>query len=876
MNKFKQLKTQKYQWLFILLGALVIAIASHSFFIVELLNGKFMTGPRDGLSQMLPFKQLLYEQYSIGNFFYADRFGMGGGTYSQLSYYFSTSLFFIGSVAVTYLLELAGIIDQPTIFYWAYTLIPISVIRVTLIILVTTYYFKYMKLRTMPAFIGAVLYGTSVIYFRHVTYWEFFADAMLWLPILLYGVEKVIREGKANWFVFALVLCLVNNFYFAYINILLATIYIICRWFIKLSTEETSIIVQIRKYIVGGIIAFGISAVSFIPAVYGYLNNHRIAYEADIPLLLPMDNPFLDGRIIVIPAFAMICLFIRAFYRNKTFTFFSVLFFVSIILHMSPIVASVFNGFSAPQYRWEYFLALAFAGVIAISLQQLHLLTKKAIGMAIIGMLMIYALSYIVDPVLTFTNWTSGYLVYAMVATIVLMIRFMFPFGRTMVAILMLFIIATSVYTSNFYQYVKLSQDGNVQASTKEWMQSEAYQHEDQKTLLEKIAKDEQNGDFYRIDWMTAGRNNTPIVQGFNGFSVYSSILNKHLLYFYLYDLEIDTGKESVSRYGTLGNRANLASILAGKYMIAKQDDKNIPFGFQPKYAVGDYIAYENDYVLPFARTTKKVYTEAQLTQASILERERAMIDGIVLTEAIEPVSQLQGTQDIGSYVDIQENGASFTENHLQVTEKSGGIDLIVDEQYVSNAEDYYVSFQLKRLDQNRQFKLNVNEYTTTRKKNSSIYKTGVDDLTIRVKAAPKISIRLPEGSYALTDLQLFAEDYELLKQQQKTSDVSYEWDKNVLKATLNNEHQDQFIQFPIPFEKGWKAYINGEKQEVLQANYAFIGLALKEGENEIRLIYRPPYFELALSLSVFSMLLAWLIYRRKGKGSLLKRKNKK
>jgi uncharacterized membrane protein YfhO len=77
---------------------------------------------------------------------------------------------------------------------------------------------------------------------------------------------------------------------------------------------------------------------------------------------------------------------------------------------------------------------------------------------------------------------------------------------------------------------------------------------------------------------MIETRNNTPVVQDFNGFSVYSSILNKHLLYYYLHDLEIDMGRESVSRYGILGDRTNLHSILAGKYYITEKSDQSIPY----------------------------------------------------------------------------------------------------------------------------------------------------------------------------------------------------------------------------------------------------------------------------------------------------------
>lgn len=856
------------KYIFLILLSLLVAILSHMFFISEWFNGRFMTGVGDGVSQMLPFKQLLYDEYTSGNFFYSKQFGMGGGTYSQLSYYFSTSIFFIGSVIVTFGLEKLGLIVEPDLFYWANTLVPISIIRVTLIIFVTTLYFKYLKINDRSAFIGAVIYGTSVIYFRHVAYWEFFADAMLWLPILLYGIEKIIREKQVGWFIFAIALNFFDNFYFSYINILLATIYIVFRWIFTLTDEETKISKQISLYVFGGIIGLGISAVSLVPAVYGYLNNHRIPYEAAIPIFGTADNPLLDGRIIVIPTFVVLCLFLKPLYEKKLFKFFAGLTIVSIILHFSPIIASVFNGFSAPQYRWEYFLALVMAGVVAVGLEQIRIVSRKNIITALSCSAILYLIAYFVDPFLPFPNWQAAYLVFAAIATCIVFASLIWKNNSRVVVFISIFLLVVSVYTSNFYQSVKLSEMGGIKESSYEWMHSDAYIGADQTEIIKKIQANEK-ADFYRIDWMTPTRNNTPIVQQFNGFSVYSSILNKHLLYFYLNDLEIDMGRESVSRYGTLGNRAYLASLLAGKYYIAKNADANVPYGFDKLYTVGDYTAYENTNVLPFVRTTKTVYAEADFVNLPAITKERAMIDGIILKESHDEIANPPLEQDIIEDVTVKNIDAVLEGDILEVTGETGGIDLIMDHPS-SDVEDYYVTFELKRLEKNEGFNLSVNEYTTSRKKNSSIYKTGVETLTIRVSAADKIAIRLPKGKYELTNLQVYEADYEVLRGAKRVSeqkaDVSYVWSGNKVALTYDNQTDERYMTLPIPFEKGWRLFVNGKKQDVLQANYAFIGLSLEDGVNDIKLVYYPPYFWIALMTTLFSIIAAGLLTWRKRK----------
>src|SRR5699024_9717670 len=337
----------------------------------------------------------------------------------------------------------------------------------------------------------------------------------------------------------------------------------------------------------------------------------------------------LDGRIIVLPAFVVLCLFVISFYKNKMFRFFACVTILSVMLHFSPLVASVFNGFSAPQYRWEYFLSLMAGGVIATGLQQIHQINKRHVGISIACTFTIFSISYFAQS-LYFSTSKTIYLLIATLITITIFSLYAWKRNKLFFAILSVMLVMLSLYTSNLYQMIKLPNGESKQAVTKEYMKSDQYNGRDQLELIQEIQQ--QEGDpFYRMDWMIETRNNTPLVQDFHGFSVYSSILNKHLLYYYLYDLEIDMGRESVSRYGTLGDRANLHSILSGKYYITEKGDKAIPYGFKKEASIGNYVAYRNMNLLPFVRTTHIAFTEEDLLHASPIAKERAMVKGIVL-----------------------------------------------------------------------------------------------------------------------------------------------------------------------------------------------------------------------------------------------------
>ncbi|MDJ1632062.1 YfhO family protein [Bacillus velezensis] len=68
----------------------------------------------------------------------------------------------------------------------------------------------------------------------------------------------------------------------------------------------------------------------------------------------------------------------------------------------------------------------------------------------------------------------------------------------------------------------------------------------------------------------------------------------------------------------------------------------------------------------------------------------------------------------------------------LTVNEDGGGL-IITPQAAKMDGGDYYVSFYLKNKAKDQGFTLKVNDYTTTRKSNQSIYKTGINDLTVRV-----------------------------------------------------------------------------------------------------------------------------------------------
>ena len=658
---------------------------------------------------------------------------------------------------------------------------------------------------------------------------------------------------------------MIDNFYFAYINFLLTSLYILFRLFIPLGPDEQDKKKAIMNFVIAGLIGAGISAVSFIPAVYAYLNNHRPAFQQEIPWIDLTDNILFDSRLIVLPAIFVLLLFCGFLYRNKTFRLFALLGIVGIIMHHSPLIGSAFNGFSAPQYRWEYFLSLVAGGAVAAAFDQLPKFTIRRLLIAAVFAAFCFAWYAYRDEDFAIDSQVSLFTFGSLLLTLLLLVFYILykkPFSK---GLLMIFLFAWALLFANLYQLENILEDGNIAQVGEELMTGADYDDPEINSLLEYIHAEETGG-LYRIEWMEGVRNNTPIVQDFQGLSAYSSILNKSLLSFYLYDLQIDMGRESVSRYATLGNRANLYSMLQGKYTIRPIGDNNIPFGFTEIHSSDNYAIYKNDHVLPFARSTSTVYQEQQLAEMPVLMREQAMLTGIVLDQA-QGAARLSINDDIKVGYEVATVGASYDGSILEVTEETGGLNLNVENPMEPDG-DLFVSLHLETHAADQGFTLHVNDYQTTRKSNQSVYKTFVDDMTIRIPADEQVEIRLPKGSYELTGIQLHSETYETLLDQADQPDQSSNLLIDGSKVTLDyaNAENDEYLKLSIPYERGWRASVNGQETEVLKADYAFVAIPLEAGDNDISLTYRPPFFKPSLIITVLSALLGLLFIFRKRK----------
>ena len=80
-----------------------------------------------------------------------------------------------------------------------------------------------------------------------------------------------------------------------------------------------------------------------------------------------------------------------------------------------------------------------------------------------------------------------------------------------------------------------------------------------------------------------------------------------------------------------------------------------------------------------------------------------------------------------------------------------------------------------------------------------------------------------------------------------------------------------KYLVIAIPYDKGWKAYVDDEPMPIYPANVQYMGLSLDEGDHIVRLEYERPFERLGLVCSgvgvVAFVLQLWNDKRRKRVG---------
>ncbi len=876
MTVFHRIWSHKLtRFLTILLMGVGVALLTFTPYIYRYLtDGVVFSGHGDGFRQMMPFQMYLYEHFSQFKSFYDHSFGLGGDYVKDLSYYYATSPFVIINFLFVWLSEVIFNSNPSNITYWASNQLIVAFVKGIATFILAFYFFNYIKLKNYIVFLASMLYAasTTVIYFNFT--WSYYGDLLIFLPLSLLGIERFYKERKIGLFIFAIALTLFSNFYFSYYEAIVILSYFIYRCIFPHAKDIVTRKQQLWMIPIAVILSTLIAIWGFYTGVSSFLNNDRVSNPyfnfGIITDFARQKHFFTNGFYITVTIIALIALLSFKLYRHYYYRLFAIATWVMLIGSLTPLFDSMFNGFSTPERRWVYIFALTTAGLIALFIQHLSELSLKSYIFACLPVLMIMGIMQIIVKEQRM-SWMGVCLVIMIFIGILLYKKSLFKLKWPSVVLVILFIIQQAIILENDHV-------NNVQKyeSTVSSMHDSKYKSPALAKKIDKI-KQSQDNPFSRIDYMSQYGLNSPMIYHFNGIALYSSILDGDILKYYDKTLQINMHTDKNSTYRLLSNRANLMALWDVNDRIRRPEDKNMPYGFSKHSTIKhsndeSFIHSKNKIDYPSAHITNKVFNKKDLK--SPLDKEQAMLQGVVFdqTDAYPTNQQFTPNKNLLAETSTHLVNAKHThKNKLSVSKDGGGIQYKLPPSIANQYEDLYVEMDVELLGPDKEHNVGVNEYNQHRNNLSYKYRRFVTPITMRIKSAQDLNIKLSKGTYRFNIKGIYGENYDVLNKAHKQLH-SVKVSQNARNYTIEkNKNDEGYLVLPMPYRDGMKAYTDkGKTLPVKQGNGIMTIIPVEQGQKTITLKYTPPYTWLLIVISVIGVVLSFIytkwIYAKKSK----------
>ena len=756
-------------------------------------------------------------------------------------------------------------------------------------------YARKMKKRSYGTVIGALVYVFSGFCFRLGLRHPFFINPMIYFPLLCLGIEKIYQRERPYVFIFAVCVSAMSNYYFLYMLTIFAVIYAWIRFY-KYSEENKikTFFLTILKFGMYYTLGIAMAAVILLPSVIGFLGNGRYGNGADWKSLIVYPGKYYllfienfigygnmgsntnAGYLPIVGIVVLFTLFSQRMKHKK----YRAAFIASIIALILPIFGYAFNGFSYANNRWAFALSFIVALLTAEMYPGLFVMSKRqqiGIGAGII----IYTVFCIIvnasgEEILKNKGIMAACGLIAVFYILLLIFqRLGYDTQKRIVRVSMAILLLISVGVHGYYRF-----DPKEYAYTQEFMdQGQAYRtlKEDNIRMLSKA----NDPSVYRVHAEGYRYKNYGLINHLNTISGYYSITAKCVT---------DTikgydtlGMQYADKYKGVDQRLGLLSLAGVKYITVAHNSQvakdvssmgDVPYGVEKLRKKGNITLYKNKYALPFAYAYDSYMTEQQYEQLNGIGKEQAMLAQIILNQ--HPADKEIQHNEQRNGPDIQTISLPETRISSPKGKKYADITVPVEkdkETYLyfknlvyhgkKNGDDKFILTGRKGtkgilvtqndVQQKIHIQSTFNPYYFGRKD----YIVKINHQTSKAKEKVRLNFLFP-GEYEFDDISLITvpkkDVLARLKERKENSMKQIQYEGNHFRGVYHAK-KDQILCVTIPYSKGWKATVNGNRTKIYKANGMFMGIIMKKGTQSVKLDYETP----GLKIGAWISLVAWI-----------------
>ena len=778
-------------------------------------------------------------------------------------------------------------------------------------------YCFYRKNPKQATFIGSLVYifagWTIYASMKH----PYFSNPMIYLPLVLMGIEKVYKKEKPHLFICATAVAAMSSFYFFYMISIFMVLYAAFRYFGLFRKRSVKDVFQwFLKFTGFYLVALMIAATIFLPVVMTLFGTERFQAQNYVPLFYDriyyekylgclIGENMIQWGVAGYSAVAMAGVFV-IFSKRKKYTGLKLGFVLLNLFLLIPFAGHVLNGFSYVSNRWiwaygmliAYILVQAYPELFALQIQE-----KRRIFIMLLGYCVLALFS---ETARTERNIMAVMLLVLAVFTVVSYGN-IFVQGKYLCGMIVTVLIA-SILLNVSYQY---SYEKDYLSEFEEKGGAlEALQSGPDKAIQKLEDSSVSRYDQYK----TGSYVNTAMYMGTNSTSYYFSVANGNISRFFD-EMYLNTPRED--QYDNLDSRTILDRLAAVKYFVVRAgEEEYLPYGYNKMAGEAEkkgktYRAYECDNALPFGYTYDSYIPREKYEKMSVIEKQQALLQGVVLDESSLPETVLTLNDREVPFKIITGKGCQEKDGKLIVTKENAQARLVFDgldesEIYLITEGVNYEALSPRAMISDKKWKnMSIYEQNQVFHENSrwrywkESQKAYIDvtgkflNKTISIytdkynaysgkhnflcnagySRMGKNSLTLTfqnTGVYSYDDLKVVCQPVTKVDEQVKKlgeeslQDVKVEDHELTGKISVS---KPKALVIALPYSTGFTAYVDGKKTDIKQANTMYMALNLAEGEHEIRLTYHTPYLYTGLCLTCAGLLCyigVVLIYKKK------------
>lgn len=751
------------------------------------------------------------------------------------------------------------------------------------------------RLNKTNVIICAVLYSmcSYAVVQQHNSMW---IDALMWLPLLTLGIEELIKNGKYKLFVSMLALTLMSNFYIGYMACIYTAAYFFYYYFANNENdrnnpncEKNHFFKSFLRIGVFSILAIGISMVIVASAYYSLqfgkneFSNPNFSFSVRFDIIdfltkffpgsydtvRPEGLPFVYCGVLTLFCVPLYFLSKKFTTREKVFSAGLIAFFV--LSFSINTLDMIWHGFQKPNwlnYRYSFMLCFILVVIAYKGMGQIRRASSRTVGFmgAIMILFLAIAQKFTYHAVVERISgkvefdqplkelemiWLSILCVIMVGIILCVMIR---TKRRQTASLMLLVFVCIEAFGSGIVNCVEFGDDV---------IYSSYSSYNDFVGSLRPLTEDilESDPSFYRYEKNVHRKYCDNMALNIRGLTNSTSTLNKETIKF-LNNLGY-ASKSHWSKY--LGGNMISDSLLGIKYIIDTENSDISAYydltALDPiTYNKTDYYAYINDRALSLAYTVDPAVLDFEFDGKTPFEKLNTLLSTMIGSEDVLnyfiPVETEESTTNLST-----KKNTSYHEYRPEVSGSSATLT------YTFTAETTGEYFFYLPSDYPREVDLKVNNKSngtfyaseTTRIVSLGFFDEG-DTVNIGMTLKADVLYVTPNvSSVYYMDIKLAESALAELAREQLV--VSDDWSEDHITGTYTTSENNTTVFTTLPYDEGWKVYVDGEQIEYVKALEAVIAFEIENaGEHEIEFKYAPKTFTLGMTISLLSLALFILI----------------